>query len=1033
MVEFGYYADGSARFVSETELENQLIRQLTTGENQWRLREDIKTEADLWENLRHHINRINQPILKGKPLTDAEFQRLRVEYQKSTATPFQAAVWLRGENGRAGITIDRDDASEGPITLELFNNKEINGGLSSYEVVHQVAPVTRHKRTGDRGDVTLLINGLPIIHIELKTQYAKDGYMQAFDQIKRYEEDGFFDGIYASTQVFVVSNKVATRYFARPSSLAGYDNAKKFLFSWRDPDNEPVEDLFEFARKALRVPEAHELISRFSLVVDDGKDQKFLMVLRPYQIHAIRRILANVKAHEGGFIWHATGSGKTVTSFVATKLLAAASIGVDRTIMLVDRKALDSQTKIEFTKFASEYKMSKSHHNDLGNSLVIGINHTGELKRNLLSKKNNQSIIVTTVQKLGRAVDAAEQEERDKFEKVRAEHFVFIVDECHRAVSDREMRRIKKIFPNSTWIGLTGTPIFDENKKSEDGNYARTTYDQYGPCLHSYTTKNAMDDKSVLQFQVEYRDLLTENDKDKITGDDGLTVDSIKEREVFESDEYITNLLQSIFQRRDIVSKFGFVNGKPTMSAILTTTSIPRAKRIYRELQRLKKSGELLTGSPPKGQSIDDPDFPRVAITYSVATDESEMNQAAAELAEVFADYEDQFGSKYHDPDLYNQNVNARLTRKAAQYKTNGQWLDLVIVVDRLLTGFDAPTIQTLYMDRDLRFQGLLQAFSRTNRVHSGKEIGMIATFRHPNLMRANVGEAMRLFSNDDRDWQSLVPKEYTEVKEILNQTLNQYAKAKQALEENPHGIVEMGEYLKAYNDVTNTIRAAQSYDEFQNEAEQATYASLVSEVQHDKGAYENTKAEFVERMSGDEPDAADMSWLDDLELNSTEKIIETIDSGYIARLLAEYQSGNKAQRKEFLQVIEAANKPPHVLAVYRRILDHIDSGVIPEGTTAAMIRNKYFHDQVSDEVDRFAQRWQIPPGELTLSVQQARPGQTEIQGIAAIVRSSKITKDQFAEIANGKSFFAKAKIITEEWAQALGRVLDYQQECTHE
>ncbi|WP_148113682.1 DEAD/DEAH box helicase family protein, partial [Lacticaseibacillus rhamnosus] len=356
----------------------------------------------------------------------------------------------------------------------------------------------------------------------------------------------------------------------------------------------------------LRIPDAHELISQYTILVDDQKNQKFLMALRPYQIHAIRKIRQKAAQHEGGFIWHATGSGKTITSFVATKLLAQNAIGVDRTVMVVDRTDLDAQTQDEFTKFASEYHTGQTTGNSVANTLIVGIKNQKQLARNLLSSKNNNTILVTTIQKLSAAMRSAQQESEEKgsnqFEKLRQEHIVFIVDEAHRAVSDEEMKRIKKILPNSTWFGLTGTPIFDQNKKQENGTFARTTSQQYGPLLHSYTTKNAMDDGAVLGFQVEYHSLISEEDQEVIVTqlnkgklpDDVLQQEKLLPTELYETDEHIRTMLQKIFNRRSVIKKFKVQNGFPTMSAILTTHSIAQAKHIYRILKEMKDNGTLL-------------------------------------------------------------------------------------------------------------------------------------------------------------------------------------------------------------------------------------------------------------------------------------------------------------------------------------------------------------------------------------------------------------------------------------------------------
>lgn len=721
---------------AEKEIEEQFIHILSEAENQWRYREDIKSEAALWENLRAHLNRINQAQLSGTNLTDLEFNRVKVEFSRLTGTPFQAAQWLCGENGVAQILLEREDNSK--ITLEFFRNKDIAGGISSYEVVHQIVPDTDHLT---RGDVTLLINGLPIIHVELKNETAKDGYMQAYRQIERYALDGFFDGIYATTQVFVVSNKVQTKYFARPSenTAKAYRRMEKFLFNWRTADNVAVDNLFDFTRQILRIPAAHELVSQFTILVDDQKSQKFLMVLRPYQIHAIKEIRKRAAEHKGGFIWHATGSGKTITSFVATKLLAQNSVGVDRTIMVVDRTDLDAQTQDEFTKFASEFHTGQTSGTAKSNTLIVGIKNQYQLTRSLLSKKNNNTILVTTIQKLSAAIrsakDEAEKEGTNRFAKLRGEHIVFIVDEAHRAVSDEEMKKIKKLFPNSTWFGLTGTPILDKNKKQENGTFARTTEQQYGELLHAYTTKNAMDDRAVLNFQIEYHSLLSMDEQEafleKITKEvpnEVIEQEKLLNNEVYESDKHIEAMLHKIFNRRSLVKKFNVQDGYPTMSAILTTHSIAQAKKIYYKLQEMKQNDTLFSGKDyDEKRKLIDEDFPRVAITFSTNPEQQEKNKQDDELTEIMKSYGEMYHqAAYTDEKRYNQNINKRLARKEVQYQKDGQWLDLVIVVDRLLTGFDAPTIQTLYVDREMNYQKLLQAFSRTNRLYPGKENGVI-------------------------------------------------------------------------------------------------------------------------------------------------------------------------------------------------------------------------------------------------------------------------------------------------------------------
>ena len=487
-----------------------------------------------------------------------------------------------------------------------------------------------------------------------------------------------------------------------------------------------------------------------------------------------------------------------------------------------------------------------------------------ELVENFLSQRNAGTIIITTIQKLSRAIRECRESEKNKFETLKGEHAVFIVDECHRAVSDKEMRAIKKFFPRSTWFGLTGTPIFEENKKTEMGDYARTTSDQYGLAkdgtplangglLHAYTTKNAMDDKSVLDFQVEYHSLLKPEDEKRVhiskIMENFPNVDPVEKLEtmnaldrealldikdadgltIYERDDYIAAMLQKIFRHQSVLEKFKVVDGMPTMSGILTTHSIAQAKRIYRKLMEHKASGNLITGNPLYEQrALRDPDFPRVAITYSLSEKQEDKNQAAQELLEIMQEYDAAFGTHYaqgarkvkkpaingefgDDTELddtnYNQNINNRLARKGAQYQKNGGWLDLVIVVERLLTGFDAPTIQALYVDKELKYHGLLQAFSRTNRVHAGKDRGMIVTFRKPLTMAAHVRRAIKLFSNEARDWERLVPRQYAQVRQDLTAAHKAFVEAKKELEQDPNDFMKRLAAIKTFQTIKTSAK----------------------------------------------------------------------------------------------------------------------------------------------------------------------------------------------------------------------------------
>lgn len=1021
---------------SESTIENQFIHILSEQENQWRYRPELKTEADLWDNFRNHLNRLNTALLEGDLLTDVEFDRVKVEFLRLTSSPFLASQWLRGENGVARILLERETGER--ISLEVFRNKDIAGGTSAYEVVNQIVPDTERST---RGDVTLLINGLPIIHIELKKESAKDGYMQAYHQIQRYAQDGFFNGIYAATQLFVVSNKVDTRYFARPSedTDAAYQRMAKFLFNWRTEENVPVPDLFDFARIVLRIPDAHELISQYTILVDDQKSQKFLMVLRPYQIHAIRKIRKQAALHEGGFIWHATGSGKTITSFVATKLLAQNAIGVDRTIMVVDRNDLDSQTQDEFTKFASEYHTGQTTGNTINNTLIVGIKNQHQLAQQLLSKKNNNTIMITTIQKLSAAMRSAQAESEtnghNQFDRLRKEHIVFIVDEAHRAVSDEEMRRIKKILPNSTWFGLTGTPIFEENKKQENGTYARTTEQQYGDLLHAYTTKNAMDDQAVLGFQVEYHSLLPEGDQEHIVAlvnhedvpDALVEQERLLPNEIYETDEHIRAMLLKIFDRRSLIKKFKVQNGYPTMSGILTTHSIAQAKRIYAMLQKMKHEGTLITGRQfDERHQLVDPDFPRVAITFSTNPDQQDKNHTDDDLLRIMAEYSKQYDTPaYTDEKRYNQNINKRLARKEKQYQSDGQWLDLVIVVDRLLTGFDSPTIQTLYVDREMKYQKLLQAFSRTNRIYSGKDAGMIVTFRKPETMKENVQDTFRLFSNENQNFEALVPKEYSEVRSEFDDLVNQYFQAEVTLEENPGHLPSMIEQVKAYQKLENSYKSLKSYDDYENEADDL--APIINQLPTFQGKAENLKAEIKQKIDDEDNEQLDIDQLlADIVFSSTQNAThkENVDSFYINQLLKAIQDKEAGALAKFDKEISA--KDPLVQPLYHDLKTKVLEN--DKQVDVVALKEAAIQARISELTETQAKEFGLSLDFLKSAANEYTSDEQVIPYLSDILDTMTLSKADF-ESQTGEKYRKRTKIIEQRLRERFDLIQKWKEE----
>ncbi|SIS05807.1 type I restriction endonuclease subunit R [Bacillus velezensis] len=1036
----------------EAEVERRLIEVLGEGYNQWNYRPDLKSEEDLWENLRQKITQNNLSEIGEHPMTDKEFDKIKTELLSKTQTPFDAAKWLKGENGIARITIEREEVSLGSMSLVLYSNQDIGGGISTYEVVHQIA---KQKANGDgrnrRFDVTLLINGLPIVQIELKQASAKDGVFQAYHQIKKYAEEGMFrNNIFSTLQLFVISNEQTTRYFA---NALPKDMHKKLIFSWRTTDNRKVENLYEFVKQVLNIPDAHRLIANYTIVSED-QDNKALVVLKPYQIHAIEALFTSAMRHQSGFVWHATGSGKTLTSFVSTKLLARKP-GVDRTIMLIDRKDLDNQTTTEFTKFASEFNTGISSGDAISNSLIVGTGSAKELSDTLLSDANSNTVIITTRQKLEAALRYAQRQEEQKgtqrFKKLLGQHIIFVVDECHRALSAEGMEVIKGFFPNSTWFGFTGTPIFNENKKQAKGRLARTTRDQYGDVLHTYTIKNALDDGAVLGFQVEHEDtidptslnnhifeLLRHQEKyancsddeinDMIDQMDGIEKEAYLEPSSFENDEHIQKVIHKIFRPDNAYIKFDFQNGRPQKSAILTTSSIDMAKRYYQAIKEMTKDTNWLTkefaGHPIRtGRTIEDPDFPRIAITYSMQENEEDSKQTQDEMMEIIKDYNDYYHTAWliEDIERYNGDINNRLARKKGEFKEFGKQIDLVIVVDRLLTGFDAPTIQTLFVDRNLSYANLIQAFSRTNRTYPGKTKGLIVTFRKPFTMEQNVKNATKLYSHAQEE-SSLVYPTYDESKKRFKKA----HKALTTLIPNPIDIDEHTsletriEFVKAFQELNNSYEALVTYDDYNDDMEKsAALQEQVETLEEYIGIYNTIKGSLIdeERQDGPEPDFSDIEFYGE----NTVKIYD-IDSTYIDRLLETYSANNQNIRNEIESALQKLEKSDIVKDVYREMLNAIDTKNVDEEEDILVVKRSFFTKARDKAIHEFANTWFVEEDELHLSAVQYVIGAAPIPNIGGIINSKQF--DRYKAVHPDAKPLKYGPELKRQWRKTLDEVI---------
>ncbi|MBR3609701.1 MAG: type I restriction endonuclease subunit R [Bacteroidales bacterium] len=668
---------------SEAALEEGLIQTLI--ENSYE-RVIIKEEENLRDNFKRQLEKHNKKELElnGRTaFTDAEFDRILLHLEGGTR--FEKAKKLRDL-----YTLQTDDGKN--IWVEFLNTKK--WCQNEFQVSNQITVEGRKKC---RYDVTILINGLPLVQIELKKRGVE--LKQAYNQVQRYHKTSFH-GLFDYIQIFVISNGVNTRYFANNSNC-GY----KFTFNWTDKDNNPFNDLNMFANFFFDKCTLGKIISKY-IVLHEG--DKSLMVLRPYQYYAVEEIINRVEnTNKDGYIWHTTGAGKTLTSFKAAQLVSEIE-GVDKVMFVVDRHDLDTQTQSEYEAFEP--------------GAVDNTDNTYELIKRL---SGNSKIIITTIQKLNCAVT------RDYYNKhlqeIRDKKIVMIFDECHRSHFGECHRNIVKFFNNLQIFGFTGTPIFAENAKQE-----HTTKEVFGDCLHKYLIKDAIADENVLGFLVEYYEGQSEID--------------------LEAECRMTEIAQFILNN---YNKSTFDGDFNALFAIQSVPMLLKYYKIFKTLNPKIKIGAIFTYAANSSQ-----DDEQTGMNQGFA----DNNVTSDELQIIIDDYNRMFGTAFSSDNFsaYYDDVNERMKKR----KKDMEPLDLLLVVGMFLTGFDAKKLNTLYVDKNLEYHGLLQAFSRTNRVlNEKKRFGKVICFRD---LKTKVDASIKLFSNNEPN-EIIIREPYEKVRKELN------------------------------------------------------------------------------------------------------------------------------------------------------------------------------------------------------------------------------------------------------------------------
>lgn len=671
---------------SEQVLENGLIKTLKEMNYEYI---SIKEEENLYANFKIQLEKHNKKELalhNREHFTDKEFGKICIYLEGGTR--FEKAKKLRDL-----YPLETEDGQR--IWVEFLNKHK--WCQNEFQVSNQITVEGRKKC---RYDVTILINGLPLVQIELKKRGVE--LKEAYNQIQRYHKTSFH-GLFDYIQLFVISNGVNTRYFANnPNS--GY----KFTFNWTDADNIPFNDLSKFAYFFFDMCNLGKMISKY-IVLHEG--DKCLMILRPYQFYAVERILERVQnSNKNGYIWHTTGAGKTLTSFKAAQLVSEID-GIDKVMFVVDRHDLDTQTQSEYEAFEP--------------GAVDGTDNTYELIKRL---SGESKIIITTIQKLNCAIT---KDYYNKYlQKVRHKKVVMIFDECHRSHFGDCHKNIVKFFSNLQIFGFTGTPIFVENAKQE-----HTTTEVFEECLHRYLIKDAIADENVLGFLVEYY-----KSKDE-TGVEYTNVTRMRE---------IAKFILANFNKSTFDGEFN------ALFAIQSVPMLLQYYKIFKELNPKIKIGAVFTYAANSSQ-----DDEQTGMNQGFTNE----NVTADELQNIIDDYNKMFGTSFSTENFsaYYDDINLRMKKKRKDMEP----LDLLLVVGMFLTGFDAKKLNTLYVDKNLEYHGLLQSFSRTNRVlNEKKRFGKIVCFRD---LKSNVDASIKLFSNNQPN-EIIIRESFEKVKEKFNE-----------------------------------------------------------------------------------------------------------------------------------------------------------------------------------------------------------------------------------------------------------------------
>lgn len=927
----------------ENQIEDSLIEQLKGLK--YIYRPDIVDRKTLEQNFKTKFEALNRVRL-----TDNEFLRLREVIIEPDV--FKASKLLRERQ-----YFQREDGT--PLHYTLVNNKD--WCKNDFEVISQLRINTENSH--QRYDIILLLNGLPVVQIELKNIGITA--RKAMEQIVDYKNEagnGYSNSLLCYMQLFIVSNRTNTYYFANNKNQHFAFNAdEQFLpiYQLADESNKKITHLETFTEKFLSKCTLGSMLSKYMVLVES--EQK-LLIMRPYQIYAVKAIVDCIQQNRGnGYIWHTTGSGKTLTSFKASTLLKD-NADIEKCLFVVDRKDLDRQTREEFNKFQE--------------GSVEENTNTETLVKRLLSTDYADKVIVTTIQKLGLALDGTNKKNyKERLEPLRNKRMVFIFDECHRSQFGENHKAIKEFFPNAQLFGFTGTPIFDENASYNirEGEYAsyKTTQDIFEKQLHAYTITHAIDDKNVLRFHIDFfKGKGTQNPKPG---------EAIAQQAVAEA----------------ILEKHDAATNSRRFNAVLATASINNAieyYKLFKEIQKKKQAENpdylplniACVFSPPAEGNTDIQQI-QEDLTQEKEDNKQNPEEKKAALKTIIADYNKQYGTNHEIYlfDLYYQDVQRRIKDQKYSNKDypHKNKIDITIVVDMLLTGFDSKYLNTLYVDKNLKYHGLIQAFSRTNRVlNDTKPYGNILDFRS---QQEAVNQAIALFSGEDNgrakeiwlvDPAPVVIDKYKKAVEALGIFMQEHNLVNEPQEVyNLKGDAARIGFVKNFKEVQRLKTQLDQYTDITEEQKTKIEAILPTEtLQEFRSSYIETAKQLREiQLKGGDDTPPEIQQLDfEFVLFAS----AVIDYDYIMNLIADSTQRKPAKQKMTkAQVIRLLSSNANLMDEQEDLTEYINNLDWNSGQDVETLRKGYDNfkdDKYNKELAAIAHQHGLQTAELKAFVE---------------------------------------------------------------